>query len=84
MGDMNEQDIEKMATLVAHKTAEEMLERLGIDIENVRESQADFAHLRKQRLASEQIGKLTTRVVLSVAITSLLSLLVMGIKEHLK
>lgn len=82
MAGMTEQDLERMAKLVAHKTAEELLERLGIDVENVRDSQADFAHLRKQRLASEQIGKLTMRVVLSVFITGAFSLVLMGIQKY--
>lgn len=80
MSDLTRQELEQVATLAAQKTAEALFERLGIDTENVRESQADFAHLRKQRLASEQIGKLAARTLLTIFITGLCSTLVLGLK----
>jgi hypothetical protein len=60
-----------------------VLQKLGIDPENFRESQADFAHLRKQRLASEQIGKLATRALITIFLTGLCSVFVLGLKDFL-
>jgi len=82
MTEMSKKEFEDLASLVAKKTAEEMLTRLGIDTENTRESQADFLHLRKTRLASEQIGKMAFRVVLTTAITGVLSVVLVSLKEH--
>lgn len=84
MSDVSKQELEQLATLTAQKTAQELLERLGIDVANVRESQADFAHLRKQRLASEQIGKLATRALITIFLSGLFSLLVLGMKDFFK
>ena len=84
MSETSKQELEQLATLTAQKTAQELLERLGIDVTNVRESQADFAHLRKQRLASEQIGKLAVRALVTIFLSGLFSLLVLGLKDFFK
>lgn len=81
MANENDPDLEKLAALAAKKTAEELFERLGIDVGNVRESQADFAHLRKQRKAYEQVTTVTTRVVITALVTGFIAALWMGIKE---
>jgi hypothetical protein len=83
MSEVSKQEMEQLAALAAHKTAEQLFERLGIDVNNVRESQADFAHLRKQRLASEQIGKLATRALITIFFTGLCSMFVLGVKDFL-
>ncbi|UUA73099.1 hypothetical protein [Cellvibrio sp. QJXJ] len=81
MTEVTKQEMEQLAALAAQKTAAELFERLGIDVNNVRDSQADFAHLRKQRLASEQIGKLAARALVTIFFTGLCSLILLGLKD---
>lgn len=82
MASVNEQELEKVAAMAAKKTAEELFERLGLDISNVRESQLDFAHLRKQRMAYEQVATVTARVVITALVTGFIAAVVMGVKEY--
>lgn len=83
MSDLTKQELEAIAAAGAAKAVTEVLQKLGIDADNVRESQADFVHLRKQRLASEQIGKLATRTLIGIFFTGLFSVVVLGLKDFL-
>lgn len=83
MSDLTKQELEQIAAAGAEKGITNVLQKLGIDADNFRESQADFAHLRKQRLASEQIGKLATRALITIFITGLCSVFVLGLKDFL-
>ncbi|MEW5251505.1 hypothetical protein [Microbulbifer discodermiae] len=81
---LSEQQMEALmrkASREAARTAvEDLLQKLGVDTVDVRETQKDFAHLRTQRKASEQIGTWTRRALLLFVITSACTLLVTGIK----
>lgn len=79
---MNDGDLERVVAIAAKKAVEEVIERMGLDVSNVRESQSDFAYLRKQRLASEQITRLALRTVISVFLTGVCAVFVLGIKEY--
>ena len=81
MSELTKQELEAIAAAGAEKAVNNVLQKLGIDPDNFRESQADFAHLRKQRLASEQIGKLATRALITIFLTGLCSVIVLGLKE---
>ncbi len=83
MSELTKQELEAIAAAGAEKAVSNVLQKLGIDPENFRESQADFAHLRKQRLASEQIGKLATRALITIFLTGLCSVFVLGLKDFL-
>jgi hypothetical protein len=83
VSELTKQELEAIAAAGAAKAVTEVLQKLGIDADNVRESQADFAHLRKQRLASEQIGKLATRALITIFLTGLCSVFLLGIKDFL-
>lgn len=83
MSDLTKQELEAIAAAGAEKGITNVLEKLGIDADNFRESQADFAHLRKQRKAYEQVTTITTRVVITTLVTGFLAALWMGIKEFL-
>lgn len=84
MAEINERELERIVSMAAKKTAEELFERLGLDIANVRDSQADFAYLRKQRLASEQITRLAVRTVVTLFLTGICAVFLLGIKDYLK
>jgi len=79
--DISKQEMEAIASNAAEKAVTDVLEKLGLDASNIRESQADFAHLRKQRLASEQIGKLAARALITIFFTGLFSVVVLGLKD---
>jgi hypothetical protein len=53
----------KVARQAAHDAVEEMLEKLGIDVDNHLEMQEDMSWLRKWRKMSERVG---SRVVMTV------------------
>lgn len=67
----------------ARAAAQEVLKMLGMDVDSPREMQQDFAYLRTQRKASEQVGTWTRRALLIFVITSALTLLLTGIKTGL-
>ena len=81
MTELTKQELEAIAAAVAEKAVNNVLQKLGIDPDKFQDSQADFAHLRKQRLASEQIGKLATRVLITIFFTGLCSVVVLGLKD---
>lgn len=83
MSELTKLELEQIAAAGAEKGITNVLEKLGIDADNFRESQADFAHLRKHRLASDQIGKLATRALITIFFTGLCSAVVLGIKDFL-
>ena len=57
-----------------------MLTKLGVDVSDVHATQQDFAHLRHQRIASDQVATWTRRVVMGAVITAATGLLITGIK----
>ncbi|USD19766.1 hypothetical protein MJO52_11800 [Microbulbifer variabilis] len=63
MGYLTEQQAEELARKAAHQAVEEVLEKMGFDIDNVLEIQKDQAHIRQQRKATEQMGVWTRRIL---------------------
>jgi hypothetical protein len=83
VANLTEQQAEAVANRVAKKTVEELLQKLGMDTEDVREQQKDFAHLRQQRQAAEQVAAWSKRILLGIVISSLVGTLVAGLKAGL-
>jgi hypothetical protein len=83
VSELSRQELEQIASNAADKAVNDVLVKLGLDSANVHESQADFAHLRKQRRAYEQVTTVTTRVVITALVTGFLAALWMGFKEVL-
>lgn len=81
MSELSQKELEAIASNAAEKAVNNVLQKLGIDPDKFQESQADFAHLRKQRLASEQIGKLAARALITIFFTGLCSVVVLGLKD---
>lgn len=82
MSNLTEQDLERVATAVAKKTVEELFEKFGMDVTDVRGTQADFIHLRKTRLASERVSKWVAGTAIAACITGAFSTLILGIKTY--
>ncbi|MFS1525820.1 hypothetical protein ACL7TT_17190 [Microbulbifer sp. 2304DJ12-6] len=84
---LNEQQLEalmrKVARESARETGQDLLEKLGVDTEDVRETQKDFAHLRAQRKASEQVTVWGKRILLGIFLSGVGGTLWAGFKVAL-
>ncbi len=58
--------------------AREVLVLLGVDVDNPRETQQDFAHLHRQRLASEEVGKHVRKATIGVVVAGVLGAVYMA------
>ncbi|WKD48337.1 hypothetical protein [Microbulbifer spongiae] len=65
------------------KTVKDLLEKLGVDTVDVHETQKDFAHLRTQRKASEQVTVWTRRILLGIFLVGIAGMLWVGFKAAL-
>ncbi|MFC6633532.1 hypothetical protein [Microbulbifer taiwanensis] len=84
MANLTEQQAEELARRAAREAMEDLMEKLGVDTSDFLEVQKDFAHLRQQRKASDQIGVWTRRILLGIFITTVCGILFAGIKSGLK
>jgi hypothetical protein len=71
-------------TVAAKEGTEQALVKFGFDTSNPIALQKDFAFIRKQREASEQIGKTTRRVIIALFISGFASVFYLGFTESLK
>ncbi|WP_444901695.1 hypothetical protein ACJJIG_21195 [Microbulbifer sp. SSSA007] len=83
MANLSEQEAEAIAKRAAKEANDELLQKLGVDTENILEMQKDFAHLRRQRVASDQVGVWTKRIVLGIVLSGLFATLWAGFKAAL-
>ena len=63
MAEFSKKDIEKVV--------EATLEKLGIDVDEVHEAQADFLWVRKQRKGAEELGRWTRRGLVGAAVSGI-------------
>jgi hypothetical protein len=68
---------------VVLKTIATILTSFGIEEEDRRELQADFAHLRRWRKSVEQAQSLTFRVVVTMLVTGIVGAIWLGVKTLL-
>lgn len=68
---------------VVLKTIATILTSFGIEEEDRRELQADFAHLRRWRKSVEQAQSLTFRVVVTMLVTGFVGAVWLGVKTVL-
>lgn len=83
MAQLTEVQAERLAKKAAHEAVEELLQKLGVDTADVLEMQKDFAHLRAQRQASEQVTIWTRRILLGLFLSSAIGILLAGVKAGL-
>ncbi len=78
---------EAAAKEAAREAVRDMLLALGLDVEDadgIIRHQVDFAWLRRQRQASEQIAHWSRRTLIGLAVSGALGLLWLGLQEALK
>ena len=68
---------------VIRDTVDETLTRLGLETDDPREMQLDFAHLRSTRLTLEQAQKRGMLVLVGVFVTALITLIYLGFRDWL-
>lgn len=73
-----------IAEAAAKKAVDNALRSLGVDLDKPLETQQDFAFLRNQRRASEDVGKATKLALILALISGVLGLLVIGFKISVK
>jgi hypothetical protein len=66
------------------ETLDEWAEHYGMDVENPRSQQADFAHLRKWRLIVEKTGLKAGLTAMTLLITGAVATLWLGIQVAMK
>lgn len=69
-----------MAREAAREAVSEVFARLGLDIEEYRETQQDFAHLRAWRQSMDAVKRQGLLVAVGIAVAGLLALLWQAVK----
>lgn len=70
---------EEIATVVR-----QTLLQMGVDSDNPLESQKDFQHLRQWRRAGEDLRSKGMLALMSIFVTGLVGLVIVGLKEYFK
>ncbi len=78
---MEHAELQKLVEEAAAKGTERALIQMGLNPADPIQLQEDFAFLRKQRQASEQIGRHVKISLITVAVSGLISLLVLGLQQ---
>lgn len=78
---MDAAELQRLVEEAAEKGAHRALVSMGLNPANPMQMQEDFAFLRKQRQASEQIGRHVKISIITVAVSGLISLLVLGLQQ---
>ncbi|WP_286718698.1 hypothetical protein [Thalassolituus sp. UBA2009] len=81
---MDATELQRLVREAAEAGTENVLLRLGLDASEPLKVQKDFAYMRQQRETSEKIGGFIRSSLITIALTGLASVLVMGVKEALK
>jgi hypothetical protein len=76
----SDDEMERIAEAAADRAVGLLFERLGIRYSDPYEMQKDFAHLREWRLTCEQVRGKGMLTMLSITITGIVALLVLGFK----
>ncbi len=80
---MTQDEIEKIAKCAAVKAVDQTLERLGFDVDHPLEVQQDVAYLHRQRMASENVGRIVRRSVIGLAVAGAAAVFILGFKQYL-
>jgi hypothetical protein len=77
---MTEEDIREVAHEAAREAVRDMMERLGLNPDDYRETQQDFAHLRAWRNSMDNVKRQTMVVSVGIAVAGLLALIWQALK----
>lgn len=80
---MTKDEIEQVARCAAKQATDQTLERLGFDVAHPLEVQQDVAYLHRQRLASENVGKIVRRTVIGLVLSGGVAIFILGFKQYL-
>lgn len=78
---MTEDDIRKVAHEAAREAVREMMERLGVNINDYQETQQDFAHLRAWRMSMDAVKRQGLVVAVGIAVAGLIALVWQAIRS---
>jgi hypothetical protein len=78
---MSPSEAQAIAAAAAREAVELTFVKMGLDVRDPREAQADMAYLRAQRKASERVGMALKIAFYTTAITGLLSMLWIGFRQ---
>ena len=81
---MEAAELQRLVEEAAEKGAHRALVSMGLNPANPMQMQEDFAFLRKQRQASEQIGRHVKISLITLAVSGFVSLLFLGVQQALK
>ncbi len=65
---MTRSEVEDVATRASEKAVENVLMRLGVDIEDAQAFREDMAHLRRSRIVTEAIASKSATVALTMIV----------------
>ena len=77
---MEKHEVEK----VVEDTVEQVLEKFGLNPDDVHEAQRDFIYLRNQRVSHEKVSFRIRMVIWGMVVTGIVSLTIMGFKDFFK
>jgi hypothetical protein len=77
-------DIERIAEVVAAKVVSTLFRDLGIQHEDPFEMQRDFAFLREWRLSCEMVHSRGLIAAITIGMSGIVALLLMGLKQYLR
>lgn len=78
---LSRDDIEALTRQTVKDTVTQTLVQLGMDQQNPLEMQRDFQHLRQWRRAGEDMRSKGLMAILTIFITGVISLLVVGLRD---
>lgn len=81
---MDEATVKDIATTAAKVATHECLLQLGIDTHDPLEVQADMAHLRRVRTATESLRLKKGHVILGIVISGTATILLLGFQEFFR
>ena len=77
---MEKHEVEK----VVEDTVEQVLEKFGLNPDDVHEALRDFIYLRNQRVLHEKVSFRIRMVIWGMVVTGIVSLTIMGFKDFFK
>lgn len=80
---ISEEQLHAIVREAAQEAVRDTLIALGVDAKDIHSTQQDFVHLRKQRIASEQVGEWTRRALVGAFISGSLAVFFTGL-YHMK
>jgi len=82
--DLTENEVKALVKTAMEESTKSILLQLGIDSDNALDVQKDLAFLRRQRESSEAVARWVKRGVIMTALSSLATVVWLGIQQAFK